>query len=137
MPFETENAATACLEDLAKIQDGRLCPHRSPAGCSRVCAQRFPGRIFRGAADLWDVDPPGCAVLVGAYASLRAAAALEAFPEFLGAATVAAWEPVARDLADFVERMEAAKPKRKKKSPPAPLCQRGEAGAEAGEEAGS
>jgi len=109
MPYETEKTALIGLADLAKIQDARLCPHRSPAGCSRNCAQRIPGRVFRAADDLWDVDPPGCAVLVGAYASMRVLRALEAFP-------------------DLLERMAAPKPKRKKKSPQAPLCQRGDAG---------
>jgi len=117
---------------MEEIQDGVLCPF-SRRDCSRKCAMRLEGRVFRMAEEAWGVELPGCVIQAAALAALDVRARVETFPELLGAATVSPWEPMPMDLAGVAERMKAPRPNRKKKSPPAPLCQRGEDGSGGGE----
>jgi len=73
MIYPTQDAAAGSLARMREIQDGVLCPF-ARRDCSRKCAMRLEGRVFRRAEDGWGVEPPGCVIQAACMTAMAAKA---------------------------------------------------------------
>jgi len=71
MIYPTQDAAAGSLARMKEIQDALLCPF-ARRDCSRKCAMRLEGRVFRRAEDGWGVELPGCVIQAACMASMAA-----------------------------------------------------------------